>query len=279
MQWASARNVTVILAVTSLVSGMQGIAQERSRWTPSHLADGQPDVQGEWRVSDTGPKGPGFAVGYSIENGAPSEEHVITGGRDVPPPHIVVDPPIPYQPWAKAVRDQNTKNAYNPTKPEHIDSVSRCFSAGVARQSTYTGFQIIQRPGYVFLFYGRSTRTIALDGRPHPDSRITLWMGDSVGHWEGNTLLVNVSNINEYAFFDVEGNFHSNALTMDERWSFVDPNTIEYEVTYTDSKVYTRLWKMVNEFKRNPAADERWEDSCYEGERDVNVMLERNKQP
>ena len=122
-----------------------------------------------------------------------------------------------------------------------------------------------------------TSRVIPLDGRPHIASNIKLWSGDSVGHWEGNTLVVDVTNINEHAYYDWAGNFHSSDLHLVERWTFVDANTIIYEVTNYDPKVFTQPWTMRATYKRNKKQGvdaEQFEDDCYEGEKDVNVMLQ-----
>jgi len=224
---------------------------------------------------------------YDLEDGIPEEERIITArpAPKVKEPAAIVDPAdgkIPYQPWAAVVREQNRKNSMNPTSPEHIDSGTRCFQVGVPRHAFAGGgdFQILQSPEYVVIVYDRgSSRFISLDGRPHIGLNIKLWMGDSVGHWEGNTLVVDVTNNNEYPWYDVWGNFHSNELRVVERWTIVDANTIGYEATNYDPKVFTRPWTLRNEFKRvTDPGFEIWEDSCYEGERSVDLILQRNKQ-
>src|ERR1700722_4897201 len=150
---------------------------------------------------------------------------------------------------------------------------------GVPRQHFLGGMKIMQSPGYVIMVTGNvGSRTIPLDGRAHIGADIKLWAGDSVGHWEGNTLVVDVTNINEHGWYDWAGNFHSRELHLIERWTFVDSNTIEYEVTSYDPKVFTKPWTLKSKFARNKSKDsdaEQWEDACYEGERDVNEMLQR----
>ena len=274
--WRLVVTGALISAWMPTVTTQQARSPGVSTWRPARTSDGQPDIRGSWRGDPT----VGSGAAYDIEDGAPPEEHVITGGAAQPLPRVVVDPPVPYQPWARAVRDENKKNAYAPTKLEHIDALSRCFEMGVPRQGFFGGFNVIQSPGLVVLVYANSgyfnTRTIALDGRPHIGQNIKLWMGDSVGRWEGNTLLVDVTNINEHAWYDVAGNFHSNELHLTERWTIVDAGTIEYEVINDDPKVFTRPWTMKMTYVRDPAAEEQWEAGCYEGERDINIMLKRN---
>jgi hypothetical protein len=87
-----------------------------------------------------------------------------------------------------------------------------------------------------------------------------------------------VTNINEHSWYDWAGNFHSAELHLIERWTIVGADTIDYEVTSYDPSVFTKPWTLKNEFNRNKKADrEMFEDACYEGEKDVEVMLHQNE--
>ena len=142
-------------------------------------------------------------------------------------------------------------------------------------------FEIVQLPGHVLIFNmaHHVFRAIPLDGRPHIDSRVKLWMGDSVGRWEGNDLVVDVTNLNDQTWFDVVGSFHSDAMHVAERFTPVDANTIEYRAVITDPKVYTRPWTFALRFER--AADygaELYEEACLESNGDtVERMLNHPK--
>ena len=85
---------------------------------------------------------------------------------------------------------------------------------------------------------------IFTDGRPHDASLGPSWMGDSIGHWEGNTLVIDVTDQIDQTWFDRAGNFHSEALHVAERYTPIDRNTISYEATMEDPKVFTRPWKI-----------------------------------
>ena len=279
------RLTTALVAGTMAVFATLGAAAQTtptSPWTGPRTADGQPDVQGQWAKSWDGSRGANF----DLEKGIHPDEVTLTGRNptDSPPPKVVQTPDgkIPYQPWARALRAEIEKNFFNPTELVHIDSNARCLQMGIPRQSLDTGFEIVQTPGYLFFLYGynSASRTIALDGRPQLNDRVKLWQGDSIGHWEGNTLVVNVRNLNEHAWYDAYGNFHSDQLTLQERWVFVSRDVVHYEVVSTDPKVFTQPWLARNEFTRSKEQVEQWETSCYEGERNVEHKLgEKAKRP
>ena len=106
-------------------------------------------------------------------------------------------------------------------------------------------FQIHQTPKYVGISYeyNHATRLIYLDGSRHPNG-LDFWMGDSRGHWEGDSLVVDVTNFNDKTWFDKAGNFHSDALHVIERYTKTAPDHLTYEVTIEDPKVFMRPWKM-----------------------------------
>jgi hypothetical protein len=127
------------------------------------------------------------------------------------------------------------------------DTEVRCFLPGVPR-ITYMGFpfQIVQMPDTTTILYEyvHAIRYIYTNGTPHPRGPIEWWMGDSRGRWEGDTLVVDVVHFTPNTWFDRTGNFHSEALHVIERYTLIDADTINYEVTIEDPKVFTRPWKM-----------------------------------
>jgi len=134
----------------------------------------------------------------------------------------IVDPPdgkVPYQPWAAAVKQERSRNIFNPNPELRDPVVTHCVMAGVPR-AQYEGvpptFQIVQTPGFLVLLFDRlhAARIIPVDGRPHAAANIKLWMGDSRGRWEGNGLVVNVTNHHDRPWLDWAGNFHSDALRV-----------------------------------------------------------------
>ena len=243
--------------------------------TVPRTPEGQPDLQGLWI------NGAPMAAVHSLEDGVDPNSDIIlgraAGGRDR---IVIVEPAdgrIPYQPAAAAKRKQLLADIFTPTKLEHIDPHARSMLDGVPRNNYVPGgLQIRQVAGYLLMLYesNHAYRVIPMDGRPHAGKNINLWMGDSRGRWEGNTLVVDVTNFNEETWFDSHGTFHSDALHLVERWTMVSPDRIDYEVTIEDPKVFTRPWKIAFAINRNNAKGyEYWEDSRYEGERDVERIL------
>ena len=251
-------------------------------WSPPRTPDGQPDVQGFFKVQlhpymsvtlerldkpfgDLGVQRPPDL------RGAPDQDSA--GG--------VVDPAdgkIPYLPWARAKREDLLSKQVSPT-PEYLDPVSHCLPPGIPRSFfvNRSAFQILQPPGYVvFLYeYENISRIVPLDGRPRVGSDIKQWMGDSRGHWEGNTLVVDAANFNDKSWLDLTGDFHSDAMRIVERWTFGGADTITFEATFEDSKVFARPWKLAAEFNRvTEPGFELLEFACWEGERNAKSMLE-----
>jgi hypothetical protein len=148
----------------------------------------------------------------------------------------------------------------------------------------YRGNLLIhQGPGSVILTldWSHYFRVIPTDGRAGSGSTAKRWMGESRGRWEGDTLVVEVTNLNGKMWLDSVGNFFSKNVRLVERWRMVEMNTLEYEVTFDDPTVYTKPWKMVIPIRRNepapssdPHAREFWEHACHEGNHDVGHINE-----
>jgi hypothetical protein len=147
---------------------------------------------------------------------------------------------------------------------------------GIPRINYQGGLQILQTPGQVvFLYeYGHHWRVVPVDGRPRLDENILLWMGDSRGHWEGNTLVIDTTNHNDQTWFDQVGSFHSTALRVTERWTMVGPHRIDWEVVIDDPKVFTQPWKMRLNYGRNTDPTyEHMESAVWEGNRAVELIV------
>ena len=233
-----------------LILGGPGIQQERSfagiesgKWTGPRLADGQPDVQGHW--SNTIANHDNFTDPQGGIINDPNPNRRAKGPREERAPSRVSDPPdgqVPFQPWALEKVKEFQANFNNPVKPEFIEPLARCAPAGVPKSLYWHGYEINQYPGYVVFLFNSGTRIIHLDGKPHLPENIKLWNGDSRGHWEGNTLLVDVANHNGKALFGRSGEFISENGHIQERYIFSNDHRDRYlyEAVLTDPSVYTR---------------------------------------
>ena len=195
-----------------------------------------------------------------IKNVSPAQAHNLEGvwnGRlgTVGGTNINKDT-APMLPWAQAKFDYNTvelKKGGSLTR----DPTFHCDPTGVPRVYS-TGldpFEIVQTPNRIFLFYESNHiwRTVWMDGRKIPkDPEEPLWMGYSVGRWEGDDLVIETAGFNDKTWIDAAGSPHSEALHVAERFRRVDQENLQLEVTIEDPKAYTHSWKMMGAFKLKP---------------------------
>ena len=234
------------LTVTIPANGQASKAQV---YTPPRLHNGEPDFRGIWQVRTT--------TNWNIE-GHPGAKGV------APSQSVIVDPAdgkIPYQPWALARRQENFRNRLT------ADPQTRCYQAGVPRATLLPSpLQIVQSPGNVAIIYQdvHAYRVIYMDGRPHFE-RVDWWMGDSRGRWEGDVLVVDVMDLNDQTWLDMAGNFHSEAMHVVERYTRTGPDTLRYDATIEDPKVFARPWTMRVVLDRHKEPGFRiTEDECEE---------------
>ena len=137
----------------------------------------------------------------------------------------------------------------------------------VAEPYSYNSdYQIVQTKDAVLVHVEmiHDARIIPIDGRGHPDDINPTYKGDSVGHWEGDTLVVDVTDFNDETWFDRSGNFHSDELHVIERYTLVDADHINYEATIEDPKVFTRPWTMrMTLYRRKEKNFQLLEYECY----------------
>jgi hypothetical protein len=249
--------------------------------------DGQPDLQGFWRHRTVG------MPAYNLEGGGNAdhlllsagcsqginncersyaEVAAVVAGRRAEQTNIIVDPPdgrIPFQPWAAEKKAKTLANHTN-GESQYVDPQAKCFLPGVPRMAYQenAAFLITQTPAAIAINYEfqHAYRVIRMDGSPHVSDRIKLWMGDSRGHWEGNTLVVDVTNHNDQTWFDIVGSFHSDTLHVVERWTRVADEQINFEATLEDAQVFTKPWKIALPLTRNATKGyEIMESACIEG--------------
>jgi hypothetical protein len=248
-----ARWVISALAMVAFVPGTIAGQAEGDR-ALRRAPDGRPDLSGIWQVMNHA------AWNIQDQNAAPGPRE--TPWLGTPASRGVVEGnDIPYQPWARAKKEENYKNRLT------LDPETKCYLPGVPR-ITYMPFplQIVQTPTSIAILYEyvHAIRNVFMDGGPHPDGAIEWWMGDSRGHWEGDTLVVSVKHFNAETWFDRSGNFHSEDMRLTERYSFADRDTIDYEVTVEDPKVFTRPWKMrMLLYRRKEPNAQLLEYACY----------------
>jgi len=281
-----------------------------SGWTPPKTPDGQPSLQGVWTNATITPfeRPPALAAkAFLTEAEAAQVERQAASTRDEEAPpragdvgnynqvwfdsgdrvvstrrtSLVVDPPggrVPLRPEAEASRDY--ASAHQGDSFEFMSVWDRCITRGVPGGMFPAGYnnayQIVQTPGYVMIHYEmiHEPRIIPIDGRPHLPQNIRQWMGDSRGHWEGKTLVVDTTNLNAKSRLDVIGDFYSENAHIVEKFIFVDDKTMTYEATITDPTVFTRPWTLRIPQRRMPD-DEFWEFACHEGNLDPGVVDEQ----
>ncbi len=198
-------------------------------------ADGKPNLNGIWQavgsanwnlLDHQARSGPVLELGAVLA--VPAGLSVVEGNE------------IPYQPWAAAKQKENYENWLS------RDPEVKCYLPGVPR-ATYMPypFQILQTASNDILMayeYASASRVIKM-GKAEPPP-VDTWMGQSVGRWEGDTLVVDVTGLNDQTWFDRSGNFHSEAVHVVERFTPVSPDVLDYQVTIEDPKVFTRPWKI-----------------------------------
>ena len=239
---AAALAATIAFVVTP-VAGQQAPAYRAPR-----AADGHPDLNGIWQANNeanwdiqTHVARPALALRAGPYGPVPAAAVLAMGAVGSVPPGmgVVEGNEIPYTPAALAQKKKNQEN-WLTSDPE-----IKCYLPGVPRANYMPyPFQIFQSPKAIFIAYeyAGATRNVYLkDPGPAP---VDSWMGQSVGRWEGETLVIDVTGFNDQSWFDRSGNFHSESLHVVERYTRTSPDVISYEATIEDPKVFTRPWKM-----------------------------------
>jgi hypothetical protein len=237
--------------VVALSMGAISLAGQQAApaYRAPRTADGHPDLNGIWQALNEANwdlqahmAKPALALRRGPYGPVPDAKVLYLGAVGSVPPGMGVvegDGEIPYKPEALAKKKEN-QDKWLTSDPE-----IKCFLPGVPR-ATYMPypFQILQSSKAIFFAYeyAGATRNIYLkDPGPAP---VDSWMGQSVGHWEGETLVVDVTGFNDQSWFDRAGNFHSEALHVVERYTRTSPEIINYEATIEDKNVFTRPWKI-----------------------------------
>ncbi len=196
--------------------------------------DGKADLNGIWQAMST--------ANWDLRAHAASQGPVLSLGAQfsVPPgPSVIDGDTIPYLP---AAAEQQKKNFANRLT---LDPEVKCYMGGVPR-STYMPypFQIVQSPKTVMIAYEYAGAVRSINMEKPTEAPADSWMGWSNGHWEGDTLVVTVTDQNDQTWFDRAGDFHSNALKVTERYTPRSADTLMYEATIEDAKTFSRAWKI-----------------------------------
>ncbi len=226
----------VAAAIVALVlPNTRSTAAPPPEYKAERTPDGNPNLNGIWQALGSAHwdiEGHAARHGAIVKLGAlgaiPAGLGVVEGGE------------IPYQPEALKKRNENRENWVE------LDPAIKCYMPGIPR-ATYLPFpfQIVQTPEHILIAYefASASRVIYMS-RPDFESPVDTWMGHSRGHWEGETLVVDVTSSVDQTWFDSSGNFHSDALHVVERYTPISPNALMYEATIEDAKVFTRPWKI-----------------------------------
>jgi hypothetical protein len=224
----------VTVAITLLVCSFElAAAVQTSSYKGPRTADGKPDLNGIWQAMNTADwdlsphaakAGPVPSLG--AEGAEPGGIGVVEGGS------------IPYLPEALKKKTENYKKRFTD------DPEIKCYMPGIPR-AVYMPFpfQIVQSSKVIMVSYefAAASRTVFIGAAPAGDES---WMGTSAGHWEGDTLVIDVTGLIDQTWFDRAGDFHSDALHVVERYTPVSAEVMRYEATITDPKVFSRPWKI-----------------------------------
>jgi len=234
-------------------------------------ADGHPNMHGYWNAANNG------GAVFEVQKHPNRSRSLPAGNGAITDP---ADGLIPYQPWA-AQKARDNFDHHLADEPE-----LHCYESGVPKQIyVQFGFEILQPANYVVMNWEfmHAVRIIPTDNRPHALPASTkLFMGDSVGHWDGDTLVVDTTNLNDRTWFDTAGNFHSDQEHVVERFTMINDRTIKYEAVVDDPKVLTKPFQISMDLARNLQKDyEIMEFGCIEGNQDAQhyTQAEGGKEP
>ena len=232
--WFSISVIAVAVAISVFsLAAISGSGQSAAYRAP-RTADGKPNLNGIWQAVNT--------ANWDLQGHAAAKGPVPALGAvfSVPPGLGVVEgDEIPYLPAAAAKKKENQTNWVK------LDPEIKCYLPGVPR-ATYLPypFQIVQSQQNILMAYEYAGAVRVINMGAPTKARGDSWMGWSNGHWEGETLVVDVTSLNDQTWFDRAGNFHSDALHVVERYTPRSADTLNYEATIEDPKVFSRPWKI-----------------------------------
>ncbi len=251
--WMTIQKVKIVVAGAVLAGVVLAIAAipvagQTTAYRAPRADGGKPDLNGIWQTINEANydlEGHNARAAMALRPGpygpVPAAAVLALGAVGAVPPSmgVVEGGEIPYKPDALAKKKENQENWLT------ADPEIKCYLPGVPR-ATYMPqpFRIFQNARQIFFAYqyAGAVRNIYLkDPGPAP---VDSWMGQSFGHWDGETLVVDVTGMNDSSWFDRAGNYHSDALHVVERYTRTSPDVISYEATMEDPKTFTRPWKI-----------------------------------
>ena len=241
-------------AFVALVTSGCG-APQAQEFRAARTSSGVPDLSGIWQANNTAnwnleahvaQQGPVFALGAAFS--VPPGLGVVEGGG------------IPYLPAALEKRKTNGANWMK------LDPEVKCYMPGIPR-ATYMPypFQIVQSSDTILMTYEFASASRVVRMNSQEKSPAPAWMGWSIGRWDGETLVIDVTDHMEETWFDRAGNHHSDALKVTERYTALDSNTLQYQATIEDPKVFSRPWTIsMPLYRRREANIQLMEYKCVE---------------
>lgn len=224
---------TIAVAAFAVLLAAQSASAQN--YTAPRTHDGRPDLNGIWQALGSAHydlEGHAADFSPSLELGAlgavPAGLGVVVGGE------------IPYKQSALAQRQANRENRLL------YDPAVRCYMPGIPR-ATYQPFpfQIVQTPEYILFAYEfASASRIVYMNRPDFEAPADAWMGHSRGRWDGETLVIDVTSQVPETWFDRSGNYHSNSIRVEERYTAASEQHLQYEATITDPEIFERPWSI-----------------------------------
>jgi len=226
--------VTVVVMTACIALAVALVSAQAPGYRAPRTPDGKPNLNGIWQAINTAnfdieahSAGPSPVLELGASGAVPGGLGVVEGGV------------LPYRPEALTKRNENRANRLK------LDPEVKCYLPGVPR-AVYQPFpfQILQSQKHIMMIheYAGAVRTVYMTDPV--EAPADSWMGWSNGRWEGETLVVDTKGFNDLSWFDRSGNFHSDALHVVERFTPRSADTINYEATIEDPKVFTRPFKM-----------------------------------
>jgi hypothetical protein len=292
------RPIEAAIGALAIAAAACGGLSQSGKWAPSRTAWGDPDLQGQWNSQTSTPlerplTGPLAGKDRISEEEAETFEQTERATFDAAPRQgdpgtynafwrdegkaltrtsLIIDPPdgrvpaLTPEAEKRVAAGRAERRARGPADSyTDLSQWTRCISRGWNGIGSWysSNYQIFQSPGYVVVLQEliHEPRIIPLDGPPHLPQGVGQWLGDSRGHWEGNTLVVDTTN------FDPKTEYRGSRETLHliERYTPLDANTLDYQFTVDDPKTFTRQWTVSRPMRRQTDGINVFEYACHEG--------------